>query len=81
MTVLQVVGTVMGRERTAPLTRHFRAMATTAFMIEILYKDSNGHGWKRLSKPEDLATNLDELAKEGAWLQSVNGFDVSRFHI
>ena len=43
----------------------------TQFMTEILYRDSNGHGWKRLSKPQDLATNLDELAKEGASIESI----------
>ena len=50
-------------------------------MTEILYKDSNGHGWKRLSKPEDLAATLDELAREGSWLQSVDGLDVSSYRI
>ena len=46
-------------------------MATTALMTEILYRDSNGHGWKRLSKPQDLAANLLELAKEGASIESI----------
>ena len=46
-------------------------MATTAFMTEILYQDRNGNGWKRLSKPQDLAANLLELAKEGASIESI----------
>ena len=71
MTVVALVGIVWKRERTAPLTRHFRAMATTAFMTEILYQDRNGNGWKRLSKPQDLAANLLELAREGASIESI----------
>ena len=43
----------------------------TQLMSEILYRDSNGHGWKRLSKPQDLAANLLELAKEGASIESI----------
>ena len=43
----------------------------TQLMTEILYQDRNGHGWKRLSKPQDLAANLLELAKEGASIESV----------
>ena len=56
---------------TATFTTDDLRVRPTQFMTEILYQDRNGHGWKRLSKPQDLAANLLELAKEGASIESI----------
>ena len=68
--MLEVVWYCLGAGEARTVHRTLQTMAT-ALMTEILYQDRNGSNWKRLSKPQDLAANLLELAKEGASIESI----------